>query len=657
METFGSDDAPPDIFSVRRVRECDIFVGIYAHRYGTVDPATGKSITELELDEAERALSAGTVSGILLYLLDDGSAWPQQYVDADPISAKKLLRLKQRARAHTVTPFDDPNDLPFMVIKGVLDKIRHRLDLSPGQLRNFSLPPERKLQQPIGMEFLTSADRHYLYGRSDTTTEILERLAANPITLLLGNSGSGKTSLIHAGLLPLCVEKGWRPIYTRPLGFPRTDVVMMVFNAVFEGIASYRGSLVPLLEEIADAVRPRRSLLIIDQFEDVLMARDQEESERLVTDLRTMRYIGDPNIRVLVSYRADLEARLGRFWQEISGSPQGLPRVYISGISAEQACKSFVTACQDLNIKLEMSSDEIQRIGNDLLSFSRTHGQEGVYPPYVQMLVDHAWQNNRSGKTSYLFTSYQSAGGMERVTGGYLARQLTYARDKDGHLAKILASLVRSYGVKAQKSLPEVSKDVSLPEEICEVLLERLIDLRLVRVLQDQYEIAHDFLAQEISATLVDAEEREFKRFRELLATKAAAFSTTNDSLTVGELLILFKHKERVLPSDPELKLLLASWVREEGPGLFWFLNAPPARLLELIGAEEAETESDEEARAMLVLLRQKISGAPLRAKDWLPFKRYKLGIQLAHLLSHYGLRCAKEWRCVPTGASPSRRC
>ena len=28
METFGSDAAPPDISSVRRVRECNLFVGI-----------------------------------------------------------------------------------------------------------------------------------------------------------------------------------------------------------------------------------------------------------------------------------------------------------------------------------------------------------------------------------------------------------------------------------------------------------------------------------------------------------------------------------------------------------------------------------------------------------------------------------------------------
>jgi nucleotide-binding universal stress UspA family protein len=90
METFGSDEAEPRISSVRRVRECDVFVGIYARRYGTVDPESGKSITELELEEAERAHSAGNVRAILLYVLKDQAPWPAQYVDADPASEDKL---------------------------------------------------------------------------------------------------------------------------------------------------------------------------------------------------------------------------------------------------------------------------------------------------------------------------------------------------------------------------------------------------------------------------------------------------------------------------------------------------------------------------------------------------------------------------------------
>jgi hypothetical protein len=124
----------------------------------------------------------------------------------------------------------------------------------------------------------------------------------------------------------------------------------------------------------------------------------------------------------------------------------------------------------------------------------------------------------------------------------------------------VLVSLVRSYGVKAQKSLAEIAADIRVGNEECEIALERLIDLRLVRHIADLYEIAHDFLAREISLRLVDSEEREFKRVKELLASKSATYATTRSLLTVEELLLLFKYRERLLPSEGELILIIASW-------------------------------------------------------------------------------------------------
>ncbi len=131
METSGSDEAPPEISSVRRVRESDVFVGIYARRYGSVDRTTGKSITELELDEAERSLSAGNLTGILLYLLAGDADWPARWCDKSAAAVERLSALRVHAHQHTFTEFRDPADLPFLVIRDVLAKIRNRLSPSP----------------------------------------------------------------------------------------------------------------------------------------------------------------------------------------------------------------------------------------------------------------------------------------------------------------------------------------------------------------------------------------------------------------------------------------------------------------------------------------------------------------------------------------------
>jgi len=641
MESFGSDTAPPVISAVRKVRESDVFVGIYARRYGAVDPATGKSITELELDEAERSLSAGTLTDILLYWLDEDASWAPHLCETDGIAIARLKALRDHSRQHTYTSFRDPRDLPYSVIRDVLAKIRHRLTPPSVRTRQLNPPSARRLQRPIGMEFLTSADRGHFYGRKDKLKELLEAIENNRITLLLGNSGTGKTSLIHAGLIPEAIGADWFPVYSRPLGLPRADVVAGLVSTVFEGPQSFRGALVGALDDAAQATAPKRVLLIIDQFEDILSARENREAERLIDDLRVIRFVDDPRVRVLLTYRADLEARLGVFWQSISGSPAGLPRVYVSGISADEAWKSVRSACVDLSITLDLLESESVQIKQDLQVFSARQEPEGaVYPPYLQMFIDHVWRSLGNQPGTYRFDLYLAAGGMEGVTAGYLSRQLEYAQDSDGHLKAVLVSLVRSYGVKAQKSLAEIAADTRLSNQNCEVALEKLIDLRLVRHLDGVYEIAHDFLAREVAAKLVDTDEREFKRVRELLTSKAASYGTTFSLLTVEELLLMFKHKQRILLSDEEVGLTMSSWAEGKGPGLSLLLTAPSTRLVELIRSQQPKERSGAEAKAMLILLRQKVSGVPLQEGDWAAFRSYQLGMEVAEMITASPLGC-----------------
>ena len=113
METSGSDAAPPNVLSIRRVRQCDIFVGIYAHRYGTIDLISGESITELELDEARSAHSSGVVRNLLLYSIDPTSSRLSEFADTSKEAQIGHSRLKDKLHQHTLTPFRSDTDLLF----------------------------------------------------------------------------------------------------------------------------------------------------------------------------------------------------------------------------------------------------------------------------------------------------------------------------------------------------------------------------------------------------------------------------------------------------------------------------------------------------------------------------------------------------------------
>lgn len=631
MESFGSDAAPPEINSIRRVRECDLFVGIYAHRYGTIDEPSGKSITELELDEANAAYSAGTLRDILLFVIKEDSSWLSEYKETEATVLVCLTRLREKAKRHTYTSFSEKDDLIFYVTRDVYKRLSQFLGRSPLSVRPSLLQPSKPLHRPIGMEYLSSEYREYLFGRNEDITGVLTLLDENHMVLLLGESGVGKTSLIHAGLIPVAITRGWRVVYVRPLGLPSTDITRQLLATVFEGQPLYRGPLTPLIGEILGAIQEQHFLIIIDQFEDILLSRDSVEVDNLLSDLRIFRNVSPPSASILLSYRSDLEGRLGQYWQHISGSAIGLPRFYLKGIAPDQAWESLERIAHDLRIDLNLESEEKERIKKDLLSASNALGFTEVYPPYIQMTADHFWSSASRGR--YHFKDYQEAGATDGIIAGYLGRQLKYSEDSQGKMRAILVSLVRSYGVKAQKEINEIAADTAMSERECEQALEKLIDLRLVRHIPPYYEISHDFIARRIASELVDSGELEFKRFRELLTLKAAAFRTTHSLLTTEEQLILYKHRQRLIPTEDESHLLLATWVHGGSPGLFWLLEVDSKKVISWLRAEEADKDLEAEAKASAVLLRRKLGEMPLAEKDYQAFRNYQLSAELATLI------------------------
>jgi hypothetical protein len=643
METFGSDATPPDILSVRRVRECNIFVGVYAHRYGTIDQMSGKSITELELDEAKIALSSGTLTDILLYPIDNNVSWPDDLKESGETAKAGLHRIKQKARQHTYDSFMRKEDLLFKIIRDVHRRLKESFGAYPLKVRPSILRPTKRILQPLGMEFLTSEYRDYLAGREKETYRLIELIENYPIILLLGESGVGKTSLIHAGLIPKATANGWRIIYTRPFGFPFTDIIYQIQTTIFEGRPSYKGPLLSLLGEIVGAIEEGRLLLIIDQFEDILVSRDYSEVEKIISELGILRQLSTDSMRVLISYRADLEGRLGSLWQIISGSPQGLPRQYLNGISEDKAWESIIRVVKDLSIKINLHETEQKLIKEELFAACQTAGFSSIYPPYIQMFIDHVWLASKKEAGTYFFRDYQAVGGMGGVIGGYLSRQLEYAQDVEGHIRLVLVSLVRSYGVKAQKTIDEISIDTGLDKHICEMSLEKLIDLRLVRHIGTYYEITHDFIARKIISELVDSEEKEFKRFCELLSTKGAAYQTTEAPLTCEELLMLYKHKERVIPNELELRLILFSWVKGVGPGLYWILKEDNSKILELLREVDIKEDIDRDEKVSIILLRKIINKKPLTNEDFAAFRSYQLSAELTALILEASLSLPNE--------------
>src|ERR1043165_4629568 len=67
----------------------------------------------------------------------------------------------------------------------------------------------------LGLASFTEDAREYFYGRERETDELSRLVRRQTLTVLFGQSGLGKSSLIQAGLFPLLRARNRLPLYLR----------------------------------------------------------------------------------------------------------------------------------------------------------------------------------------------------------------------------------------------------------------------------------------------------------------------------------------------------------------------------------------------------------------------------------------------------------
>src|SRR5215470_4171136 len=64
----------------------------------------------------------------------------------------------------------------------------------------------------LGLHPFTEENQHYFFGRTAEIRDIFLRVREQPLTVLYGQSGLGKTSLLRAGLIPKLRVERFRPL-------------------------------------------------------------------------------------------------------------------------------------------------------------------------------------------------------------------------------------------------------------------------------------------------------------------------------------------------------------------------------------------------------------------------------------------------------------
>lgn len=330
------------------------------------------------------------------------------------------------------------------------------------------------------------------YTRADKAhEEVLEWVkdTDEKVLYLTGRSGSGKTSLLNAFVIPALRE-------STPKFFPMTirsfqDPMQVLHKTllkpglIWEQPPFSVTDTQQLLEIACDHIRPKRLLLIFDQFEEILIIHDRVPA-RIQKLEELLSSIIETNIRglsILSVIRSDYLGKLqdlklpimvqGQNWREISPF-------------TEKASRDFIK-----NSGLEVED----KIMNELIGHAaQIEETRGLIRPVTLNMLGMIIDRLTFTKT----TGHRTRQGIGSLLIEYLLTIIN-ASEVKGYSRQILRKMITPASTKQPRSVTDLSRETKINANAITGCLLVLSTYGLVRRIDERdnvWEISHDFVAR-----------------------------------------------------------------------------------------------------------------------------------------------------------------
>ncbi|NUN14791.1 MAG: hypothetical protein HUU55_14265 [Myxococcales bacterium] len=415
---------------------------------------------------------------------------------------------------------------------------------------------ENTKQRPYrGLVPFEEADAPYFFGRQSDVRLIIDNLFASRVTLLFGDSGVGKTSILRAGVIPTLrdIAAQNRKTFGQPelaaaicsqwQYDPLASAVSALEAAVGAGLPQADPPRPPLPQDLNAALEIVVSAVngdvyfVLDQFEEYLVYHGDNPDEHFAAQLEQA--VRNQRLRVhfLFSIREDRLARLDHFKGRIPGLFDNLLRVKHLGV--EEAKQAIVGPIEKLNAEIEGGGfavepqlvEAIVAVGSGKSQPRRKWFLPGakdvpteVEAPFIQLVMEKVWAAEQAVGSRVLRLSTLSAlGGPEQIAQRHVDAAMNALPIRQRSLAlDVLRYLVTPSGGKFAMSVDDLAIFSERPVSRVTALLERLAkaDLRILRSVDPpngaaegiKYEVSHDILAMALQEWSVRYRARRLQR-------------------------------------------------------------------------------------------------------------------------------------------------
>jgi WD40 repeat protein len=374
------------------------------------------------------------------------------------------------------------------------------------------LPPYK------GLLHFDEADAELFFGREALVERLAERVldaldmpGQMRFLAIVGASGSGKSSILRAGLLPALRWRpqtaGWPAFVLTPTAHPLEALAASLLGeartptaraALADAFLADAGALHAELARQAERAHVPHLLLLADQFEELFtLCRGETERRAFVDNVLAAASVPGGPALVVLTLRADfyahcadypgLRAALAQHQEYIGAMTAAYLRRAIEGPAARG--------------RLELEPGLVDVLLRDLGAQAGRLPEPGALPLLSHALLE-TWQRRR-GHTLTL-SGYGAAGG---VRGAVAETAEAVFHDQLSPAQRIIARdiFLRLTELGADEAVPDTRRRVNLPELLSHAadapavrqVLTLLADARLITTEQDAAEVAHEALIRE----------------------------------------------------------------------------------------------------------------------------------------------------------------
>jgi serine/threonine protein kinase/formylglycine-generating enzyme required for sulfatase activity len=346
-----------------------------------------------------------------------------------------------------------------------------------------------------GLAAFDSAHAALFFGRRGEIRELVQRVQSEPLVVIGGDSGTGKSSLCRAGVLPWLVEHdGWSRVDVVPGRHP----VQSLAAALAAWSEVDEATLTTLVREAPDALarairrrvsradHPGRLLLFVDQLEELLTLAEPDEARAVAAALAALAVHG-PSVRVLATVRSDFLSRLAM----LPGLGEEIARglYFLRPLTGERIREAILRPAAAKGVAFE--SDAVV----DALVAQTELAPGGL--PLLQFTLAEVWDARDPGDRTIRAASLAALGGVEGALTRHADRLIAGLTAEEQEAARrLLLGLVTADGTRARRSEAELLS-FGAGHRAERAALEVLVRGRIVVANDAQhgaYEIAHEAL-------------------------------------------------------------------------------------------------------------------------------------------------------------------